>query len=73
MPPVPGGGSLAPPTDWKHSYDEATVAISSPPNLPSFTELCSTADNELFQLQGAYNSGKPGKLREFLNSGKLGI
>jgi len=22
--------------------------------------------------QGAYNSGKPGKLREFVNSGKLG-
>jgi len=22
-------------------------------------------------LQGAYNSGKPGKLREFVNSGKL--
>jgi len=23
-------------------------------------------------MQGAYNSGKPGKLREFVNSGKLG-
>jgi len=27
--------------------------------------------NHIYCIQGAYNSGKPGKLGEFVNSGKL--
>jgi len=51
----------------QNKYSNATCAC----NCPKHCQLIIHFDRTANIIQGAYNSGKPGNLREFVNSVKL--